>query len=88
MDVMTTLAEHRELPLIELWRWRIAQHHRDRYAGVPISKFPEDLRTYEQIIWERRPQVVVEVGVQYGGSTLWLRDRLFEASRIASAALS
>jgi cephalosporin hydroxylase len=81
VDVMASLAEARDLPLIELWRWRIAQHHRDRYAGVPISKFPEDLRTYERVIWERQPRVVVEVGVQHGGSTLWLRDRLFDFQR-------
>jgi cephalosporin hydroxylase len=49
-----------------------------------MSKFPEDLRTYETILWERAPQVVVELGVQYGGSTLWLRDRLFDFQRYRS----
>ena len=49
-----------------------------------MSKFPEDLRTYETILWERAPQVVVEIGVQYGGSTLWLRDRLFDFQRYRS----
>jgi len=51
-----------------------------------MSKFPEDLRTYEQILWERAPRVVVEVGVQHGGSTLWLRDRLFDFQRYRSRA--
>jgi cephalosporin hydroxylase len=51
------------------------------HAGVPISKFPEDLRTYERILWERQPEVVIEIGVQHGGSVLWLRDRLFAFQR-------
>jgi cephalosporin hydroxylase len=41
-----------------------------------MSKFPEDLRTYEHLLWISRANVVVEIGVQFGGSTLWLRDRL------------
>jgi len=49
-----------------------------------MSKFPEDLRTYEQILWERAPRVVIEIGVQHGGSTLWLRDRLFDFQRYRS----
>jgi cephalosporin hydroxylase len=81
LDLMTPLAEGREVPLIDLWRSRVQQHHCELYAGVPITKFPEDLRTYERIIWERSPQVVVEVGVQSGGSVLWLRDRLFDLRR-------
>lgn len=84
VDLMAPLAEGRDVPLIEFWRARIGQHHRERYAGVPISKFPEDLRTYEHVLWERQPQVVIEIGVQHGGSVLWLRDRLFDFQRYRS----
>jgi cephalosporin hydroxylase len=58
------------------WRDRVLQHTRDFYAGVPISKFPEDLRVYEHLLWASRANVVIELGVQYGGSALWFRDRL------------
>jgi cephalosporin hydroxylase len=78
---MRTLAAGVDGPLAELWRDRVAQHTRDTYAGIPISKFPEDLRTYERLLWERKPSVVIEVGVRHGGSTLWLRDRLFDFQR-------
>ncbi|MFZ0043410.1 MAG: hypothetical protein WAK93_19025, partial [Solirubrobacteraceae bacterium] len=50
-DVMRELASGRDGVVAELWRARIVQQFRDTYAGIPISKFPEDLRTYEQIIW-------------------------------------
>lgn len=58
------------------WLDRAAQHTEDSYAGVPLSKFPEDLRVYEHLIWLACPDVVIELGTHYGGSALWLRDRL------------
>ena len=60
----------------EYWLARAHQHTRDRYLGIKTSKFPEDLRVYEHLLWVGRPDVVVELGAQSGGSTLWFRDRL------------
>jgi cephalosporin hydroxylase len=58
------------------WLARAAQHTWDSYAGLRISKFPEDLRVYEHLLWASRANVVVELGTQFGGSALWFRDRL------------
>lgn len=80
-QTMRELATGASGSLKELWRDRAGQHTDDTYAGIPMWKFPEDLRTYEQILWERQPRIVIEVGVQDGGSTLWLRDRLFDFQR-------
>jgi cephalosporin hydroxylase len=55
---------------------RVAQHTSDRYAGLPMSKFPEDLRVYEHLLWEQAPDTVVEIGTQSGASALWFRDHL------------
>jgi cephalosporin hydroxylase len=60
----------------DYWLRRVEQHTHDSYAGVPLSKFPEDLRVYEHLIWESRANVVIEIGAQHGGSALWFRDRL------------
>jgi cephalosporin hydroxylase len=60
----------------EYWLDRVRQHTDDSYLGIPLSKFPEDLRVYEHLLWESRAQVVVEIGVQHGASALWFRDRL------------
>jgi cephalosporin hydroxylase len=57
-------------------RSRLRQHTRDSYAGVPLSKFPEDLRVYEHLLWMSDADVVIELGVQFGASSLWFRDRL------------
>jgi cephalosporin hydroxylase len=68
------------------WRERVVQHLQDTYMDVRISKFPEDLRMYEHLIWLSRADVIVELGCQFGGSTLWFRDRLKVASGYRSAA--
>jgi cephalosporin hydroxylase len=58
------------------WLDRVGQHTQDWYAGVRMSKFPEDLRVYEHLLWESRSNAVIELGTQFGGSALWFRDRL------------
>ena len=63
-------------PIRRYWRKRARQHTRDRYLGIKMSKFPEDLRVYEHLLWVARPDTIIELGAQSGGSTLWLRDRL------------
>jgi cephalosporin hydroxylase len=65
----------------DYWLRRSEQHVQDYYAGLRISKFPEDLRVYEHLMWSARPNVVIELGAQFGGSTLWFRDRLRTLAR-------
>lgn len=60
----------------DLWIARAHQHITDSYAGVRMEKFPEDLRTYEHLLWQTRANLVVEIGSRFGGSALWFRDRL------------
>jgi len=59
-----------------LWRSRLLQSVQDVYATAPLCKFPEDLRTYEHLLWSSSPRVVIEIGAFGGGSALWFRDRL------------
>jgi cephalosporin hydroxylase len=70
-------------PLRDYWRDRVERHFLDSYAGVPMTKFPEDLRVYEHLIWHSRANVVVEIGAGLGGSALWFRDRLAALGRYA-----
>ncbi len=41
------------------------------WLGVPIQKFPTDLWIYQEIIFEERPDVVIETGTANGGSALF-----------------
>jgi cephalosporin hydroxylase len=70
----------------DLWLERVALHFHDAYAGIPMTKFPEDLRLYEHLLWESTPNVVIEVGVHHGASALWFRDRLATLERYGRSA--
>jgi cephalosporin hydroxylase len=74
-----------EIPLRRYWFERLDQHFDDSYAGVRLLKFPEDLRVYEQLLWEIRPDAVIEIGAENGGSALWFRDRLAALARYGGA---
>ena len=65
-----------EAPASKLWNDRVKQSAEDSYLGIPLQKMPEALRIYEHLLWVSRPDVVVEIGVFQGASTLWFRDRL------------
>lgn len=45
---------------------------RSTYHGIPTLKNPLDFWMYQQILWEARPDVVIEIGNYCGGSTLSL----------------
>jgi cephalosporin hydroxylase len=49
---------------------------RSMYHGIPIQKNPLDLWVYQEVVHALRPDVVVEVGVLAGGSTLWFAHTL------------
>jgi cephalosporin hydroxylase len=51
-------------------------HARPRWLGVPVWKLPLDSWVLQEIIAETRPEVIVETGTQYGGSTLFLAGML------------
>ena len=43
-----------------------------KWFGVPILKCPMDVCVYQEILFRTRPEIIVETGVQQGGSTLFL----------------
>lgn len=75
-DLPSNVALDLNASVRDLWLARARQHTTDSYAGVRMEKFPEDLRTYEHLLWQSRANVVVEIGSRFGGSALWFRDRL------------
>jgi len=42
-----------------------------RWFGVPIEKCPMDLMSYQEILFDTRPDVLVEAGTFMGGSALY-----------------
>lgn len=43
-----------------------------RWMGVPIWKLPLDMWVYQEMLFELKPDVIIETGTAYGGSALYL----------------
>jgi len=53
-----------------------AGHFHVTYKGVPAIKCPFDYVLYQMLLWEVKPDLVIEIGTNKGGSTLYLADLL------------
>lgn len=42
------------------------------WMGVPVEKCPLDLWIYQEILWEIKPDLIIETGTGRGGTTLYL----------------
>lgn len=47
------------------------------WLGRPIIQIPQDLQAFQEIIWEVKPDLIIETGIAHGGSLI------FSASMIA-----
>lgn len=45
---------------------------RTTYFGITALKSPMDFWVYQEILWEEKPDVIIEIGNHHGGSTLAL----------------
>lgn len=45
---------------------------RPTFLGVPTLKNPLDLWIYQEILWDKRPDLILEAGTAHGGSALYL----------------
>lgn len=54
------------------------------WAGVHTAKYPTDLWMYQQLMFDQRPELIIECGVQAGGATLYLHciAKLFQMGRV------
>lgn len=46
------------------------------YNGVPIHKNPGDMFNYQQILFDQKPDYIIECGAYQGGSTMFFADTL------------
>jgi len=40
-----------------------------KWFGAPLLQYPNDLLTYQTMIWAQRPEVIIETGTYRGGQT-------------------
>jgi len=58
------------------WKWFVETFkHRYPYnftwLGLPIIQYPHDLHILQEIIWDVKPQIIIETGIARGGSLLF-----------------
>lgn len=51
-------------------------HHNATYKGIRAVKCPFDYLMYQMILWEVKPDLVIEVGTNIGGGALYIADLL------------
>lgn len=80
------MTAHQQLPerwsrasVLDLWHLQVGLHHKEKYRGIGLAKFPQDLWTYEKLLNFSDPEVILEIGVNEGGFSRWLYDRLMIA---------
>jgi len=65
--------------LTQAW-WERATAHRYsyhfRWMGVPIIQFPQDIVAMQELLWEVKPDLVIETGVARGGSVVFYASML------------
>lgn len=49
---------------------------KNTYLGHPVQQSPFDMHAYQEVIFRVRPDVIVQTGVAYGGSVLYLAHLL------------
>jgi cephalosporin hydroxylase len=68
-------AAHSASTLASMPAMRLAQEAGDwknAFLGIPLLQFPTDLMTYQRLLFEVKPDVVIETGTFHGGLTLYL----------------
>ena len=50
--------------------------HEVTYRGVVCRKFPTDYVALQMLLWEVKPDLVIEIGTNHGGSALLISDTL------------
>ena len=61
-----TIVELDQYDYSYLWSW----------MGAPIIQMPADVMTTQEVIWDTRPDIIIETGVARGGSVLFMASML------------
>ena len=71
--------DHSFRALTRQWLDRSIEHrysYHFRWMGLPIIQYPQDMIAMQELIWQVRPDVIVECGVARGGSIVYYASLL------------
>jgi len=46
------------------------------WLGLPIIQFPQDILAMQEIIWQVKPDLIIETGIAHGGSLIFYASML------------
>jgi cephalosporin hydroxylase len=61
------------------WLSRVSLHkysYNFSWMGRPIIQFPQDIVSMQEIIWQVKPQLIIETGIAHGGSLIFYASML------------
>ena len=61
------------------WWERATEHkysYHFRWMGLPIIQFPQDIIAMQELVWEAKPDLIIETGVARGGSLVFYASLL------------
>jgi cephalosporin hydroxylase len=65
--------------LTKAWFLGIHKYEYERHftwLGRPIIQFPQDIITFQEIIWNVKPDLIIETGIAHGGSLIFTASML------------
>lgn len=51
--------------------WILQYHSTFSWMGLPILQLPEDMIRLQEVVWRLKPDIIIEIGIAYGGSLLF-----------------
>jgi cephalosporin hydroxylase len=74
------LAADQELKLLSnKWSHEVARHkwsYNFRWMGRPAIQFPNDAWALQELIWDIKPDLIIEAGIAHGGSLIYYASML------------
>lgn len=74
-DEISTMADDQDLHGLTLSWITAAQQHKYSYHfswfGRPIIQYPQDIVAMQELIWEVKPDLIIETGIARGGSLIF-----------------
>src|SRR6188768_2883149 len=65
--------------LSRIWARETNKHkytYNFRWLGRPIIQYPQDILAMQELIWEIKPDLIIETGIAHGGSLIFFASML------------
>lgn len=69
-----TIAEHTKSWMNEVNQLKYSYHF--EWQGRPIIQYPQDIIAIQELIWEVKPDLIIETGIAHGGSLVFSASML------------